>query len=86
MNKTIDIVQILEKHGATFALMAIMLPLLFLYFWKMIQQKSLYERLFDAQNKILEQLVIKFDKMKDDILEIRIRISGDFKLKGKDDE
>ena len=81
----ITLVQLLETHGAALVILAVVIPLMALYFYKQITHTSMFERLFDAQNKNIELLLQRQEKIKDDLLVIKTRLGGDFKIQGRDD-
>ena len=79
------VAQSLNEYGIALVIISFVLCLLFVYFWKMINQKSLFERLFESQNTILNRLIKKLDKVKDDILVIKTKLDGNFRTQGRDD-
>ena len=81
----INLVQLLETHGVALVLIAVIIPLMALYFYKQITHTSMFERLFDSQNKVLDIIVKRQEKIKDDLLVIKTRLGGEFKLQGRDD-
>ena len=74
----------MSEYGVALVIVSFVLLLLFVYFWKMINQKSIIERMFDAQNAVMETQTKKIEKIKEDVLVIRIRLEGDFRVKGVD--
>ena len=87
MNPTpTTLVMLLEKHGATAMILVVATPLFILYFYKQIQNKSIFERLFDAQNKVLEQMANRLEHIKDDLLVLKTQLNGGFRTKGRDDD
>ena len=78
--------KVIVDNGVAIALIIIASPLLFVYFWRLIQQKTIWERCFESQTEMLKQLILKIDKVKDDVLVIRSKFGGDFRIKGRDDE
>ncbi len=80
------ITQALSEYGIALVLISFVLLLLFIYFWKMINQKSLFERMFDAQNHMLEQMAVKLQEVKEELIKIKTIVNGNFRNKGWDDE
>ena len=76
----------MSEYGVALVVLSFVLLLLFVYFWKMINQKGLFERLFEAQNHMIEILTVKVDRIKEDLLIIRTRMEGDFRVKGRDED
>ena len=81
----LTLVRLLETHGAALVILAVIIPLMALYFYKQITHTSMFERLFDAQNKSIELLLQRQERIKDDLLVIKTRLGGDFKVQGRDD-
>jgi len=76
----------LVEYGVALTILSIVLLLLFLYFRKLINQKSLVERLFDAQNTMLGNIVIELHRIKEDLVDIRATLRGGFRTRGRDDD
>ena len=69
------LVQSLEQHGVALVVLSVVLLLLFLYFWRLINQKPLTEKL----------LVLIYE-LKAEVSEVKAIIQGTFRNKGWGDD
>ena len=76
----------MSEYGVALVILSFVLLLLFVYFWKMINQKSSFERMFESQRQMIASLIKKVDKVKDDLLIIRTRLEGNFRVRGMDED
>lgn len=74
------------EYGVALTILSVVLLLLFLYFKKLINQKSIVERLLDAQSKILASIVSELQRAKEDLVDIKATLRGGFRTKGRNDD
>jgi len=80
------VTQSLTELGAVVTILSIVLLLLFLYFRKLINQKSLIERLLETNKGILNNVISELHRVKEDLIEIKTTLRGGFRTRGRDDD
>ncbi len=86
MGKITPIATNFVEYGVAITILSVVLLLLFLYFKKLINQKSLVERLFETQNSVLANILTEIHRIKEDLVDIRATLRGGFRTRGRDDD
>jgi len=76
----------LAEVGVVLTILSVVLLLLFLYFKNLINQKSILERQLDTNKGLISNIIRDLQKLKEDIIEVKLMLRGGFRTRGRDDE
>lgn len=76
----------MHEYGAISVILSFVLLLVFVYFWKLINQRSQIEKRFDRLEQIMNELKQNCDKIKTNLLELKYMIKGRFRNKGWEED
>ena len=72
--------------GGVVTFLSMVLLLLYSYFKRLINEKSLFERLFENQNKTLADIIHQIQRIKEDLVEVKAMLRGSFRTRGNEDD
>jgi uncharacterized protein YoxC len=74
----------LETHGIALVVLALVIIFVVIYFWKLMNKNSV-ANYFNSQGLVLDMLLKQVNVIREEVLEIKIGLRGNFRNRGKDD-
>ena len=77
---------LIADEGIGLVILGCVVVLSFLYFWRQINKKSVQEKTCDAHGNTLTEIIKRLQSLREDMLEIKIMITGTFRNVDKGDK
>ena len=76
---------LITNEGIGVIILACVVILGFLYFWKMLGKKTSQEKACDAHGVTLGEIVKRLQRVREDLIEIKVLITGTFRNLDKEE-
>ena len=86
MNSVNTTAHLITEEGISIVILACVVVLGFMYFWKMLGKRTAQEKACDAHGVTLADIIKRLQGLREDMIEIKVLLTGSFRNADKEDK